>query len=249
MEQNYDNSPAPALERGLAIIEIVAALERPASFTEIVTRSQVPKATANRLLKVLLSTGYLGKTPDGNYVPGAKCNLLGIRSSLLAALELHGQEAVDAVSAAAANTATLFYWNGRQTQVVAKTLHEYSIVMQPVGNVSCDLAGTPWGWLALLDTPTDSPARKQYADLIDSERFRQTVAAAETNGFIVEPPNPYHLRRLAVPIVLNGKTVGFLAIGGNALTIPDTAVATMGAILKKQVAILTERLKCDRVAA
>lgn len=233
---------APALARGLKIIELVASLERAASFTEIASKTKTPKATANRLLKVLLASGYLRKSPEGAYEPGAKCNLLGIKSRLLVELERLGSEAVLALRERCANTSVLFHWNGAQTQVLAKATHESSIAMQPLGNVSCDLAGTPWGWLALAESPEGSEARRANASLVESEEFGKAMEKALTRGYLVEPSSSKGLRRLAVPVKAGGETVAFLALGGNPFTIPDSSVEEMGCALAAQAAVMEDRL-------
>lgn len=116
MEQN-GKSLAPALERGLELIEYIGRADNPVSFTELVAAPAIPKATLSRLLKVLLSTGYLENRGNG-YLLGAKCNILGQRSVIIDLLVLHGKTAVEKVCKATACTCLLFYWNGEFTQVV-----------------------------------------------------------------------------------------------------------------------------------
>jgi len=241
MEQTA--SLAPALERGLAIIEIVASLERPASFTEIVTRSRVPKATANRLLKVLVSTGYLRRSQEGSYEPGAKCNLLGRRCGVLSELESLGPGVVSEIMEKTSNTCVLFYWNGSQTQVVAKAMHESSIAMQPMGNVSNDLEGTPWGWLALAEELEASGERRRYAKLAASSEFKAAIAEAKTRGYIVEASSgPGKVKRLAAPVRAGGRLVAFLALGGTPYTIPASATREAGELLAAHAALLERKL-------
>lgn len=56
-----------ALERGLNILQTLAASEQPLSLQEVATRARIPKTTAFRLLATLEGRGFVERTHEGSY--------------------------------------------------------------------------------------------------------------------------------------------------------------------------------------
>ncbi|MCF6175235.1 MAG: helix-turn-helix domain-containing protein [Victivallaceae bacterium] len=240
MKQN-DKSLAPALERGLEIIEYIGRADNPVSFTELVTATAIPKATLSRLLKVLLSTGYLENSPNG-YQPGAKCNILGQCAVVIDLLILHGKTAVKAVCVATECTCLLFYWNGEFTQVVSKAMHPESIAMQPEGNISADFIYPPWGWLFLDDLETSPVIKALHQEFMDSPRYRQRINYYHENGFTLDTATP-HVVRLGAPIKnRTGKIVGALGLGINFPVNNHNEYKKLGKILKAEANKLSKKV-------
>lgn len=218
---------APALEVGLELIEYVCVKDEPVSFKEL-EKIGTSKSTLNRLLKVLCAKGYLAKSGRG-YSSGVKCNLFGVSGDILKRLEAMGGETVRDVCSRTANTAILFYFNGSYTQVVSKDMNENSIVMQPVGNISEDFTGTPWGWI-LLDSGDCTPkVIRKHTGFMKTADYQERIAFYHKHGFTL-----YQTAintRLAAPILQNGKVVAVLGLGGNSLTIAEKQIADFGQYL------------------
>ncbi len=234
-------SLAPALERGLKIIEYVGLSDKSVSFAELTVATGIPKATLSRLLKVLLTTGYLEHDANG-YHTGAKSNIIGQRSSITDLLMLYGKRAVEAVCDATKSTCLLFYWNGEFTQVISKAMHPESIAMQPEGNISADVVYTPWGWL-LLDAPETAPAIKIiHQEFMASELYRQRIAYYHENGFTLDTTLAT-ITRLGVPIKDHkGDVVGALGLGVNFSIDNDNDYKKLGKILKNQAEALAKKI-------
>lgn len=70
-DENTDRSMVKSLNKALAIIEVIAAADRPLSVSEVGLLTQVPRATAHRLIQTLVGADYLHHDPiDGRLSTG-----------------------------------------------------------------------------------------------------------------------------------------------------------------------------------
>ena len=233
MKQGYIGT-APALERGLAIIEIISVHDEPLSFTRLEQLTSIPKATLNRLLKVLCGMNYLAKSPAGKYMRGAQCGLVGRPDNIQAAMHQYGPEIVRQVCQYTNNTCILFYWNGKHTQVAAKEMHEMSLSMQTIGNISTDYIKTPWGWI-FLECPELSPELKDIP-----KPSAEHYSFYAKNGFMLDIQE--NTCRLAVPVTSGTETVGALGLGVSISSPKTQLIKEYGSILKKHAKILSLKL-------
>lgn len=60
-------SSVQSVERALALIEVVAARGGTATLSELSTVTELPAATVHRLLRTLISSGYLVQLQDRRY--------------------------------------------------------------------------------------------------------------------------------------------------------------------------------------
>ncbi len=239
MEQK-ESAGAPALERGLDLIEWILCGEGPVSFSTLEQQCGIPKASLNRLLKVLCARNYLRKEESGLYAAGARCHLLGGGGPILKALERFGAGTVKALSQAAHNTAILFYWDGKYTRVAAKDMQENSLGMQPVGNVSRDYLSTPWGWILLADPGLDPEIREEHREFAASAAYREKLDFYREHGYALDHSGNF--LRYAAPVICRGRTVGMLGLGGNILTIAPEEIDRVGRAVAAAAAALSGQL-------
>jgi DNA-binding IclR family transcriptional regulator len=236
-----DKSLAPALEHGLELIEYIGRADNPVSFTELFDTTAIPKATLSRLLRVLLSTGYLEKNGRG-YQSGIKCNILGQRTAIIDLLMLHGQTTIEAVCKATECTCLLLYWNGEFTQVFRKAAHPESIVMQPVDNISTDFIYPPWGWLFLAADETSLTIKASNQEFMNSIEYQHKITYYHENGFTLDTANP-HIVRLGAPIKNStGGIVGALGLGVNFNIKNHNKYKKLGKILKTKADALSKKI-------
>jgi len=71
-------SLAPALDRGIDVIELMASISEPLSFSEIQNALPIPRASLARILNILYNRGLFDKMPEnGHYRLGMKLLFLG----------------------------------------------------------------------------------------------------------------------------------------------------------------------------
>jgi len=238
------NSPAPALERGLALLEVLVRMNGEAGFKELVHARGIPRASAARLLKVLRDAGYVVRDPrTGRYRIGARTSMLASTPSprerlLLAA----GPVLRSLVRAAGNNTVLLLFWNGMRAECIAKGVHENSMMMRPVGSVTGDLGRHPWGWLMYRTLGRSERAaalrrmeqRRQFEKL-----WPKNLAYIESHGFAYDDYQSFPRRRIAAPVCdSRGRLIACLCAGGAAESIPDRRVDEIGAVLLDYAATL-----------
>jgi len=227
-----DNSPAPALDRGLAVLELVCRAGRGIGFGELASRLALPTASAARLVRVLVGRGYLAKDTEGNYVAGPAVGALSAIESAAEALARAAAPRLAALRDGCANTAIGFHWNGRTLACIGKAMHPESIVMQEVGTVRTDLLGYPWSAFVYRDLLGHDPhglllcLAPTYEQV---RRFDKLLARCAEQGYaVVDEP---HIRRLTAPLMAGTRLVGALAIGATPASLPDGRVASCGALL------------------
>lgn len=227
---------APALERGLELIELVSSEDVASSFTQLKGKSDIPKATLNRLLKVLCGMDYLAKSSDGKYILGSRCGLIGRPDSIETAMRQYGHDIVQDVCRLTSNTSILFFWNGKQTRVVAKQMHEMSLSMQPVDNVSVDYDNTPWGWI-FLECPE---LAKNITSTISKSVYNEKLKFYHKHNFMLDQQG--NMARLAVLVKAGSQTVGALGLGLSLSFQGKKQIIEYGNILLEYAGILSKKL-------
>ncbi len=239
---------APALRRGLMILERVADSPEGVTFSEVSRRISIPPASAARLLGELTAMGYLTKGDrDGRYVLGPKAFELAPAPPLPDRLAQAGGPVLHELARTTRSTALLLHWDGVRMRCVAREEHPEGLAMQPVGKASTDLLVPPWGWIFYhaLDPGRQGRCRAETA-VSDAEidRIAGQLAFYERHGFAIKRSRDgSRTRRLAAPVFREGVgLVGALAIGGTAETIPEKKIRSLGRLLVRQADQVTKQL-------
>lgn len=237
----------PGLERGLDVIEFVAAAREGVGFNAIAARLGVAHATAARILRVLRERGFVVKdTVSGRYGAGAKMTLSGLAVPVVERLRQGAELLLPGLVARTCNTVLLIHWTGTHMQCLAKCAHPDSIAMQPMGEIRTNLLDCPWGWLFYQSLDAASRRRcwqrgpREYSDITRSVVDVELKAFAR-NGYIghVQP----QMRRLAAPVThAEGSLAGALVMGGTPFTIPDRAMPEFGGLLMESARRLSAAL-------
>lgn len=204
----------PALSRGLAVLEAVAAAGCPIGFTELAVRLPMPRASLVRLLATLRDGGWLARTSTG-YVPGPRCRRLALAR---AAPARDARRILARLSATTRCTALWLAWRPPAMVAEAKHLHPAAPVMQELGQRSTAATPLPGPWWWLADWHGWSRLRGEAPP--GARRFWRSHAVAFDDERVLA-----FVRRLAVavlPVGLpHGPPIGFLGIAGNRLLLPD----------------------------
>lgn len=218
---------APALERGLAMLEHLAGARDGLTFGELMAAVDAPHATAARLLAFLRHAGYVARDEhDGRYRLGERmASLRGPRPPLERLREL-APSAVRELCDRTANTAMVIGWSALRVVCVAKAMDPASIPMQEVGTVNENVDRTPWGWLFYHEA-SSADRRRIVGSVGNARRFKREATAGvafyRRHGYLYDDRQHYrHVRRIAAPIRDGpGAAVGAVCVGGNTLTLSD----------------------------
>lgn len=237
---------APALRRGMRILELAARSERGVRFSQLHRELSIPSASAARLLNELVDMGYLVKDEDGGrYLPGPRLGELAPASSLRHRLTQAAGGVLHELAQATGNTSLVIYWDGARMHCVAKEEHPDGLGMQRVGEVSTDLLVPPWGWVFYQTLDEKHRARlraRSRAAGSDLRAIERNLASLSRDGYVVKKNrDASRTRRIAAPVRCPGVgIVGALAMGGTAITIPDQQVPVLGRLLVRKAAELEE---------
>jgi DNA-binding IclR family transcriptional regulator len=218
-------SPAPALSRGLELLELIAREEQ-ISFSRLEGKSSLNTSSLNRFLKVLLDKAYLAKTDEGLYAPGLKLFSLMGTNNTWKKLQATAHSYLDDISTHFHVTTILFGCMNHQVVSLDKVTHADNVGMQRVGTISRDLFISPWGYLyfasmskaeqlALEPTFGQQPNPAGVAQRPSPEesrryiKFIQDRGYSDDNGEIIK-----NVRRFGVPILdLQGHCHAVLGAG------------------------------------
>ncbi len=103
-----------ALERGLTILQTLAASESPLTLHEVSARTRVPKTTAFRLLATLEGRGFVTRTREGAYRVGLRVIQLAQATGTAAELRRAAQPALQRLHNLSEDTVNLAKWHDGQ---------------------------------------------------------------------------------------------------------------------------------------
>jgi DNA-binding IclR family transcriptional regulator len=235
-KKHAGKSGAPALERGLMILDLLQDSPQGVSFTVMKETLQVSNATLSRLVRALMSRDYMLKSSEtGLYYPGAR---LAVRLPETRSRPLHelAEPVLVRLRAECGNTAVLFAWDGVSTVVMNKKVHEAAVVMRAVGHRTDTMCISPWDWILYgsLSRSERNQLPVQVSRPVFERHLRDGLQEFRRRGYAYDDQcGIQHVRRMAAPLYdADGRLLGCLALGGNPLTMPDGAVETMGRMLR-----------------
>jgi len=126
-------SAAPALDRGLSMIEYLLEINQPASLKKISDELSIPIASAFRLIKTLAARGYVDEISSNQqlYVPGSKLFQIVQRYQLNNPLQSMAQAPLKELAAATGQTAQLALFQNRTVLYI-----DQAIPVNPVSIVA-----------------------------------------------------------------------------------------------------------------
>lgn len=224
---------APALERGLVMLEALVSAPDGLPFSQLLAVSGAPKATAARLLRVLRASGYVSRDrAGGRYTVGPRMAVFAGSVSVPELLRAECDPVLSDLAARTGNTVLLVYLRGLQLECLAKCLHEESLVLQEVGRVEPFFL-RPWGVL-FYDQLTDAEKARVRPRLpawfMPFLREQRMVGG----GFVCEGGGDRSatMLRLAAPIIgPAGRRVAALCLGGTPVSLPRDRVEAVGRLL------------------
>ncbi len=249
---NNDKSSAPALDKGIQILEKVAAAGKDGiGFNRIVEELSLPESSAARYIKVLSEYEYLTKNPvTGLYHSGPGLARLGTVNTdpMLEILKQKFRSVLVNIARMTGNTTVGFYWDGSVWHCVDKELMEHSVVMQKPGEVRHDILNYPWG--AFVYHNFSSTRRElELKNYPDAEAKRALMESGyrefTEKGYVYSPEKFY--KRITVPVFCKEQFVGVIAVGGTIDSIADGKVNEYGRFMMEYAAMLSEELEHSKI--
>ncbi|VWD39394.1 IclR family transcriptional regulator [Burkholderia contaminans] len=199
MDDRAARHRVPALARGLAILEAVAAGPSSATAADLASRLGVPRNSIARLLRTLVRHAFLVVDPHGRYRPGpaaarVAAAYLGARPEVA-----HAQPVLDALCARSGLAAQLLGRDGAEVVVLAQAAPDGAACL--ITRVGARFAGR-----AVADVDVDGENDAAEPDGQPVRRLGRQGASRQAAGIV------------ATPVVAGGA----LAIGV-ALDVPDDA--------------------------
>ncbi len=205
-----------SLERGLQLLEILARMNRAATFGELASAlGQVNRASLSRLLSGLVEAGYVHKTGAGyccgfrmavfSYVrTGGRADYL--RSRYLPVMrEISDKFRVTTVLTERVQDVLI----GIHRHQLEDTVH-----MQETGNVN-DQPDQPWMKLMAAFEPRVRDLYTDRRDLAEIKRIRE-------QGYVFADVGKLSIRRLCFPLFgADGGLIGAIGVGGTPLQITE----------------------------
>jgi len=240
---------APALERGLTILEVLGERDAPVAFGEFAALLGLSKASVARLLRVLRERGYVEKDPASGrrYRPGPNMSILRPLDARKEHLCRQAQPVLEALAPSLCNTVAVFYWSGSVFECIAKETFPTSLPMQQLGKVTREITRSPWGWLLASTLGEDELAVLLADDPHgDREMLAWGIAYVREHGYAFDDRRVLPIaRRLAAPIVDHtGRVRAALALAGHEGSLPDECVVPCARALMNHASALSRVLGC-----
>lgn len=208
---------APALEKGLDILELLAAEDHPLTMSAIVTRLGRSTGELFRMIQVLEHRGYVAQGPDG-YVMTPRLFHLGLKRPPVRSLMEQALPEMRLLSDRIGQSCYLAIPSGAASSVIARMEANTSVGFSVRVGYRRPIHETPSGHVLYAFQPEQ--ARREWNGLFDpplsDERRAHLIAitdAIRQQGFVqtdsVELPG---MVELAVPIMRGDRAVAVLTV-------------------------------------
>jgi DNA-binding IclR family transcriptional regulator len=208
---------APALEKGLDILELLAAEDHPLTMSAIVTRLGRSTGELFRMIQVLEHRGYVAQGPDG-YVMTPRLFHIGLKRPPVRSLMEQALPEMRLLADRIGQSCYLAIPSGAASSVIARTEANTTVGFSVRVGYRRPIHETPSGqvlyafqtqqtrreWDGLFDPPLSDQARNDLiatADMLRGQGFARTDSA-EMPGMV----------ELAVPIIRGDRAVAVLTV-------------------------------------
>lgn len=200
-----EKSPAPALSKGLYIVDLVAE-EEALSFSQLQKHTGYNVSSLNRYLKVLLEAGYLIKNNEQKYILGLKPTRLANYKSMWRRLIQESRSRMKQLTDTYEVTILLLGFGDQQYTCLAKTAHKDNLTMMNIGHTETVIkSNIPWG--------VAYGASNQEEDM--SHEMKEAIQVYDSKGyFTYKSGKQNEVTRVAVPIKdRHNQVIGVLGMG------------------------------------
>ncbi len=244
-----ETSPAPALTKGLEIIELIAE-EGELGFNVISEKRNISASTLYRILKILVSKSYLVKNAKGKYMLGSRIFTLAKTNCPWNAILKRASLILKEISEKYEVTAMLFGFSDESIIALDKAVNINSVVMQPVGSVSKQYLSRPWGYVYMANLSSDrqqkliklaNKSENEKNEIPRDEDLKKYFDFVKNHGYSDDFGNiKPSIRKLAAPIYDGNKQViSALSVAFISAALSDKEVRELSIFLKGKAYELT----------
>lgn len=241
--------PTESLVAGLRIIDLIAGARLAMSVEEIAEATELAETEAMTAVRVLEKWGYLAADPwEPGFVAGSKlARNLTEAGRELEALRRAAPAVLEPVVKETRISAMAVYWDGGAMQVAAARAAPGGIMLPTVGQVSRNLAESPWGWI-FFDALDERRQRHFVRSLGDAEAFREKIRGRlrflRRHHFAYDqtPKGGDQRRSLAAPVFGRKRLMAALALCADVESLPDREIRAVARTVKSHARDLTDQL-------
>jgi DNA-binding IclR family transcriptional regulator len=236
------SNKAPALENGIAIIELVAK-KKTIGFNQIKTELGINPASLTRYISTLLDKGFIKKDKNKQYVIGDRLFKILDDIDETNLLPNIVQPILENISGKLGCTAQYMSFENGRIICKAKYMHKTGLVMQDVGESRTDYILHPWGFLYLADLDDNKRRvviKNSNVDILTrinapSDTFLMQLIKDASKGYSDDLGQIYNgIRRIAVPVFKGQNLIGAIGIGLVGITLDtDTREDIVKVLLDK----------------
>jgi DNA-binding IclR family transcriptional regulator len=245
-------TPAKNLAKGLSILNLISRRADGLTLSEVSRLSDVPKATAHRLISVLSEYGMVRANSEDKYLVGPQCLVLG--NLFLSGLNLR-QEAQDILrklSQETLETCHLGIKDGTQIVYIEKVESPHPVRMYSRVGATNPVHSTALGRAILaycdeeaVEAVISSGLERRTANTItEPERFRAYLVEVKRHGFAVDDiENEDGIRCVAAPVFSHtGEVVAGISVSGPEQRVTADRLNDLGLKVAASAVDLSKRL-------
>jgi DNA-binding IclR family transcriptional regulator len=261
MKQPRSTGTHRSLERGLRLLEAVAAEPQPLPLSEAARRTGLHRSTTHHLLQTLVRAGYLQQDEaTRSYTAAARLHRLSGRSWSLEQLGALARPALEALTRETGEGSSMAVWHGAQVRIAAKQESDGPVrVVQDLGAerpLYCTAVGKAIaGWLpadelaaALARTPMVARTPKT---ITSASALATELRRIRSAGFAIDDEEQFEgLRCIAMPVFGAGaRVLGSLCVLGPKQRMTYQKLQAARVPLAAQARALSQRLGLELGAA
>lgn len=246
------SGPAKNLVRAFTILDTIATAIDGKTLTEIAEDTELPEATAHRLLKVLESVATVRATPSGRYLLGRHCLHLG--SAYLASIDVRSEsiESMTKLTEVTGETTHLGILDDSRVVYIEKVESPHPVRMysrvgltNPAASTALGKAILAWSEQSLVDQiiSLGIPARTPRT-VTEPDDFQEELWKIRRRGYSLDDmENEEGIRCAAAPVLdHSGSPVAAISLSGPGQRIPRRRLEELGAAVADTAAQISSRI-------
>jgi DNA-binding IclR family transcriptional regulator len=245
-------TPAKNLAKGLGILNLIATRTDGLTLTEVSRLSGVPKATAHRLINVLLEYGMVRASSEDKYLAGPQCLVLGNLFLSGLSLRQEAQDLLRKLSQQTLETCHLGIKDGTQIVYIEKVESPHPVRMYSRVGATNPVHSTALGRaiLAYCDEEaveaviSSGLERRTPNTITEPERFRANLVEVKRRGYAVDDiENEVGIRCVAAPVFDHtGEVVAGISVSGPEQRVSADRLNDLGVKVAASAFDLSKRL-------